>query len=630
MVAEPAAAPAELKDVIERDSRYVIGISYPPGLDRYPGLATAVRQYGDAARAELMQAVEGLGNDKPTAPYELSLAFQQVLDTPNIIAVAADGSRYTGGAHGEPLVARFVWLPVRNEMLTAQKLIVTREGWAGVGQYIATQLHDAAQKRTEADKLPPPDAEALLKNADKMIAEGSGRRGRQFRAVHSLARCDRQDRCGAFRVPALPGGAVFGRHPDRGRPGRGPAAVGRPCLYRAVRPVTEPPCLSACANASKDCWPRPAWKVAACGRRTSRYTTPIGTRACWRRGRWGWARATWTAVGMPAPWTCSLLHLMRARLDERVHGFGEIGDALRAKLFNLQAGRGSYEVGKRHYDLGNDLYQAMLGQRLVYSCGYWAHAEDLDAAQEAKLDLICRKLGLRAGQRVLDIGCGWGEALKFAAERYGVTGVGITISAEQAQFARELCAGLPIEIRLQDYRELDEPFDAVFSVGMFEHVGEKNYRHYFEVARAPPARRWPVPAGIPSAATSAAIAPTRGSRATSSPTRCCPRSVDRRGQRRPVRDGGLAQLRRRLRPHPAGLAQQHRGGLAATGRPLRRTFPAHVAVLPGGVDGQFPLPPRPAMAAGAVARGRAGRLHVPALSLRTAAFHWQNNFSTKI
>lgn len=178
-----------------------------------------------------------------------------------------------------------------------------------------------------------------------------------------------------------------------------------------------------------------------------------------------------------------LLHLMRARLDERVHGWGEIGDALRARLFNLQAGGGSYEVGRRHYDLGNDLYQAMLGQRLVYSCGYWAQARDLDAAQEAKLDLICRKLGLRAGQRVLDIGCGWGEALKFAAERYGVSGVGITISAEQAQFARELCAGLPIEIRLQDYREVDERFDAVFSVGMFEHVGDKNYAAYFEMAR---------------------------------------------------------------------------------------------------------------------------------------------------
>ncbi|HEY0332285.1 MAG TPA: cyclopropane fatty acyl phospholipid synthase [Stenotrophomonas sp.] len=178
-----------------------------------------------------------------------------------------------------------------------------------------------------------------------------------------------------------------------------------------------------------------------------------------------------------------LLHLMRARLDERVHGFVEIRDALRARLFNLQAGHGSYEVGKRHYDLGNDLYQAMLGRRMVYSCGYWAHANDLDAAQEAKLDLICRKLGLRAGQRVLDIGCGWGEALKYAAERYGVSGVGITISAEQADYARRLCAGLPIEIRLQDYRELDERFDAIFSIGMFEHVGEKNYRRYFEVVR---------------------------------------------------------------------------------------------------------------------------------------------------
>jgi cyclopropane-fatty-acyl-phospholipid synthase len=178
-----------------------------------------------------------------------------------------------------------------------------------------------------------------------------------------------------------------------------------------------------------------------------------------------------------------LFHLMQAHLDERVHGWREVADALKARLFNLQAGTGSYEVGRRHYDLGNDLYQAMLGQRLVYSCGYWRNADDLDGAQEAKLDLVCRKLGLRPGQRVLDIGCGWGEALKFAAERYGVSGVGITISQEQADFARELCAGLPIEIRLQDYRELDEPFDAIFSIGMFEHVGDKNYRRFFEVAR---------------------------------------------------------------------------------------------------------------------------------------------------
>jgi cyclopropane-fatty-acyl-phospholipid synthase len=178
-----------------------------------------------------------------------------------------------------------------------------------------------------------------------------------------------------------------------------------------------------------------------------------------------------------------LFHLLDARIDERVHGIAALLDGLRAHLFNLQTRSRSFTVGERHYDLGNDLYAAMLGRRLVYSCGYWREAQTLDEAQEAKLDLICRKLGLRAGMRVLDIGCGWGEALKFAAERYGISGVGITISKEQADYARDLCSGLPIEIRLQDYRELDEPFDAAFSIGMFEHVGVKNYRGYMEVAR---------------------------------------------------------------------------------------------------------------------------------------------------
>lgn len=183
-----------------------------------------------------------------------------------------------------------------------------------------------------------------------------------------------------------------------------------------------------------------------------------------------------------------LYHLLQARLDRRVPPAGELWDALRARLLNLQSRSRSLEVGERHYDLGNDLYAAMLGKRLVYSCGYWTQADGrvldgLDAAQEAKLDLVCRKLGLKPGMHVLDIGCGWGEALKFAAERYGVSGVGITISRQQAEYARSLCEGLPVQIRLQDYRELDEPFDAAFSIGMFEHVGVKNYRGYFEVAK---------------------------------------------------------------------------------------------------------------------------------------------------
>ncbi|MHB8678878.1 MAG: cyclopropane fatty acyl phospholipid synthase [Rudaea sp.] len=183
-----------------------------------------------------------------------------------------------------------------------------------------------------------------------------------------------------------------------------------------------------------------------------------------------------------------LFRLLDARLDQQVRGWDDIWLWLKAVFVNLQRGRRAYVIGERHYDLGNDLFQAMLGKRLVYSCGYWKDANDLDAAQEAKLDLVCRKLQLKPGMRVLDIGCGWGEALKFAAERYGVAGVGITVSHEQAEFARALCRDLPVEIRVQDYRSVpdeigDEKFDRIFSIGMFEHVGVKNYRTYFEVKR---------------------------------------------------------------------------------------------------------------------------------------------------
>ena len=183
-----------------------------------------------------------------------------------------------------------------------------------------------------------------------------------------------------------------------------------------------------------------------------------------------------------------LYQLLHAGVDERVHSLGDVLAGLKARVVNMQSMRRSFTVGRRHYDLGNDLYSAMLGRRLVSSCAYWRDdsgmpLDDLDAAQEAKLDLVCRKLDLGPGLRVLDIGCGWGEALKFAAERYGVSGVGVTVSKEQAEYARRLCEGLPIEIRLQDYREVDERFDRAFSIGMFEHVGVRNYDTYFETAR---------------------------------------------------------------------------------------------------------------------------------------------------
>jgi cyclopropane-fatty-acyl-phospholipid synthase len=155
---------------------------------------------------------------------------------------------------------------------------------------------------------------------------------------------------------------------------------------------------------------------------------------------------------------------------------------LRGLLFNMQRAH-VYEVGERHYDIGNDLYEAMLDRRMIYSCGYWKDATDLDAAQEAKLDLICRKAGLEPGMKVLDIGSGWGGFLKFAAENYGIEGVGLTISREQAEYANANRGNLPIETRLEDYLAMTGKFDRIISIGMFEHVGYKNYPAYMAKVR---------------------------------------------------------------------------------------------------------------------------------------------------
>jgi cyclopropane-fatty-acyl-phospholipid synthase len=148
----------------------------------------------------------------------------------------------------------------------------------------------------------------------------------------------------------------------------------------------------------------------------------------------------------------------------------------------MQSVRKAFEVGEKHYDIGNDLYSRMLDKRMVYTCGYWKEAQNLDQAQEAKLDLVCRKIGLKPGQKVLDIGCGWGSFAKFAAEKYNAKVVGVTISKEQAEFASKLCNGLDVEIRIQDYRSVNEQFDHIVSLGMFEHVGYKNYKTFMRTA----------------------------------------------------------------------------------------------------------------------------------------------------
>lgn len=188
-------------------------------------------------------------------------------------------------------------------------------------------------------------------------------------------------------------------------------------------------------------------------------------------------------------WECAdlaecLSRLMRAGVGEefRYHP-STVADFLRQKLRNPQSRDGATVVAKMHYDLDCDLFEKTLDKRVVYTCGYWKEAKTLDEAQEDKLDLVCRKIGLQKGQRVLDIGCGWGSFVKFAAEKYGAAAVGVTNSKEQAEYARKACAGLPVDIHLQDYRDIDEPFDHIISLEMFEHVGYKNYREFFEVCR---------------------------------------------------------------------------------------------------------------------------------------------------
>jgi len=185
-------------------------------------------------------------------------------------------------------------------------------------------------------------------------------------------------------------------------------------------------------------------------------------------------------------WECERIDEMTHRMLR--HGLGEHAHTpserlmyrLQAGFFNLQSKARAYIVGEAHYDLGNDLFERMLDPTMCYSCGYWKDAETLHEAQVAKLDLAARKLGIEPGMKVLDIGCGWGSFAEHAARHYGAHVTGITISREQADLARKRCEGLPVEIILEDYRDLEGRFDRIVSIGMFEHVGHRNYRTYFD------------------------------------------------------------------------------------------------------------------------------------------------------
>jgi len=188
---------------------------------------------------------------------------------------------------------------------------------------------------------------------------------------------------------------------------------------------------------------------------------------------------------MDRQWDAAALDQFTAKLilstsKKRVSGWRNTLQRAAARLWNLQSTRRAFQAGERHYDVGNDLYRAMLGETLSYTCAYWKDAATLDEAQQRKLELVCQKLGLSPGMRVLELGCGWGTFARHAAEKYGVEVVGYTVSREQVALGTELCRGLPVELRLADYRTATGAFDAVVSIGMMEHVGPKNHRTYME------------------------------------------------------------------------------------------------------------------------------------------------------
>ena len=185
-------------------------------------------------------------------------------------------------------------------------------------------------------------------------------------------------------------------------------------------------------------------------------------------------------------WDCKSLdqffyRILGADIDKKVRNNPRL---LASYAWNTVTNSGrkskAFEVAERHYDIGNELYRAMLDKHLTYTCGYWKDAHNLEEAQNAKLELVCRKINLKPGQKVLDIGSGWGCFIKYASENYGAEADGITVSKEQKALADEMCCGIPARTHLRDYRDIDGQYDHVVSLGMFEHVGQKNYRTFMK------------------------------------------------------------------------------------------------------------------------------------------------------
>ena len=189
-------------------------------------------------------------------------------------------------------------------------------------------------------------------------------------------------------------------------------------------------------------------------------------------------------------WECPRLdeffyRVLKSRLEERVRGgWPHLVRYLPAILFNLQSRGRSRIIAERHYSLDRNLFLSFLDPYNQYSCAFFKETDDLAQAQQNKLEMICRKIGLRRSDHVLDIGCGWGGFARYAAEHYGCRVTAVNISREQLRYAADFCRGLPVEFLECDYRDIRGTFDKIVSVGMFEHVGSRNYRRFMEVVHA--------------------------------------------------------------------------------------------------------------------------------------------------
>lgn len=174
--------------------------------------------------------------------------------------------------------------------------------------------------------------------------------------------------------------------------------------------------------------------------------------------------------------------VLRARLDDVAKSKHRLLLHLKSRLLNMQTRRRSRRVAQNHYNLGNAFYADMLDSGMHYTCAYWEDATTLEDAQAAKCELVCRKLMLKPGESVLELGCGWGGFAEYAARRYGCRVTAYNIAEEQVKHARERCSDLDVEIVLDDYRSARGQYDKVVSIGMLEHVGPRNYRSFMELA----------------------------------------------------------------------------------------------------------------------------------------------------